>query len=449
MTAVKRALLMSTGERYVAIVLNFLVIAAASRILTPKEIGISAIGVAILGIALSAREFASSSFLIQQPVLSREDIRVSSSVMFVMTAAVAAMLNAFAPALAAFYEEANLVPYLRVVSVCLFVDLVTIQIVALLRRDMSFGRVAAINISGVAAGGTATIALALNGFSYMSFAWGWLATSIVTAAISLGMRPHLWMFKPSFRQWKAVATFGGYNGAMAILYKSYDALPVLLLGRTSPHAAALFSRSLTVCQIPDKLVLQGAMAVVLPAFAETARQGGNLKKQYLLGLEMVTAFHWPALLVVAVLAYPAVDILLGQQWRGVGQMVQIIAVASLFSFSFELNYPIMVAMGSIRHLFIRTLIIMPVSAAAMAAGILLGGHTGAALSMLFIFPFQAFVSMGFVRRRISVRRRAWSGRWPRLPRTASISNSPSHMPSWQRRWPRRDGWRELWPSAIP
>jgi O-antigen/teichoic acid export membrane protein len=403
MTAVKRALLMSTGERYTTIALNFAVIAAVSRIMTPEEIGISVIAVAILGIVLSAREFASSSFLIQRPVLNREEIRGSFSVMFALTAAIAVVIAAAAPVLASFYDQENLVPYLRLVSVCLFVDLVPIQVNALLRREMAFGKVALINVSGVVAGGAATITLALNGFSYMSFAWGWLATSLVTVVISLVLRPHFWMFRPSFTQWRAVASFGGYNGAIVFLFKAYEALPVLMLGRISPHASALFSRSLTVCQIPDKLVLQGAMSVVLPAFAETARQGGNLKKQYLHGLEMITALHWPALMVVAAIAYPAVDVLLGQQWREVGPLVQIIAVASLFSFSFELNYPVMVALGSIKHLLFRTLITIPVSAGAMAAGILLGGHEGAALSMLFIVPFQAFVSMSFVRHRISVR----------------------------------------------
>jgi hypothetical protein len=64
---------------------------------------------------------------------------------------------------------------------------------------------------------------------------------------------------------------------------------------------------------------------------------------------------------------------------------------------------VMVALGSIKYLLFRTLITIPVSAGAMAAGILLGGQEGAALSMLFIVPFQAFVSMSFVRHRISVR----------------------------------------------
>lgn len=401
--SVKRALLLSTGDRYMTMALNFATVAAVSRILTLEEIGISVIGLAILSIAVSAREFASTSFVIQRPVLSREDIRGTFSLMLALTVAIAAFLVAAAPALASSFQEEKLVPYLRLVSICLFVDLVSIQVIALLRRDMAFGTVALINVAGAATAGVATVALALTGFSYMSFAWAWLASSTVTALLALAFRPHLWMFIPTFRNWRGVVAFGGYNGVMVFLYRGYEALPLLLLGHVlSPHAAALFSRGLTVSQIPDKLVLGGAMSVVLPAFAASARQGRDLKRPYLHALEIVTGLHWPALLVLAALSYPAVNLLLGHQWWEVAPLVQVIALASLFTFSFELNYPVMVAIGSIRDMFFRSMIVIPVSAAVMTAAVLFGGLMGAAWSLMFIVPFQAFVSLSFVRRRLSV-----------------------------------------------
>ncbi|TPK72388.1 sugar transporter [Mesorhizobium sp. B2-4-18] len=402
--SVKRALLLSTGDRYIVIGLNFVTVAAVSRVLTPEEIGISVISLAILGIALSAREFASSSFMIQRPVLSREDIRGTFSLMLALTAAIAAFLVVAAPALASSFHEEKLVPYLRLVSVCLFVELVPIQVVTLMRREMAFGKVAMINVAGAATGGAATVALALTGFSYMSFAWAWLASSTVTGVLALALRPDFWMFKPTFKQWRRIAAFGGYNGAIVFLYRAYEALPLLLLGRVlSPHAAALFSRGLTVCQIPDKLILGGAMAVVLPAFSASARQGGDLKRSYLHAIEIITGLHWPALLAVAALSYPVVDIALGHQWQAVAPLVQVIALASLFTFSFELNHPVMMAMGSIRDMFVRSLIVVPVSAVVMTTAVLLAGLMGAALSLMFIVPFQAFVSLSFVRRRLSLR----------------------------------------------
>lgn len=406
MLSVKRALLMSTGERYFVLVSNFATAALVSRILTPKEIGVSVIAMAVVAIAISVREFSSSNFLIQREVLDPEDVRGAVTVMFILTGIIAAILIGASQWLANFYDEPNLVPYFRVVAVCLLIDAFFIPITALLRREMHFGMVAAINVTGALAGSLATICLALAGFSYMSFAWAWLIGSTLAATLAVSLQPHFWIFQPSFRNWREMVSFGGYNGATAMLYRIFDAVPLVLLGRlVSPHAVALFNRTTMIGQIPDKLVLGGTMSVVLPAFATEVRQGRDLKRPYLSALSFITVLHWPALLLVAVLAYPTVEIVLGPQWMEAAPLVQIVAVALLFSFSFELNYPVMVALGAIRDLFIRALIVFPVSGIMMGAAVYLGGLQAAAWCMLLTMPYQAYVTLNFVRRRLQLRRR--------------------------------------------
>jgi O-antigen/teichoic acid export membrane protein len=403
MTAVRRALLLSTADRYFTFASNFAVAAAVSRILTPAEIGVSVVGMAILGIALSVREFASSTFLIQREVLTREDIRASSTVMLVLTALIVAVLLVATPALVRAYGEERLGAYFHIVCASLFLDLIAIQIVSLLRREMAYVRIVIIDLAGAVVGALTTIVLALSGFSYMSFAWAWLATSVVAGVISLAVHPQPWIFKPCFSHWHGVVRFGGYNGGIALLYKVYDTVPYMLFGWIlSPQAAAIFSRSLMICQLPNKLILGGAMSVILPAFSEQAREGRSLKEPYLHALEIITALYWPAFLVLAVMAEPVVQVVLGGQWHEVAPLVRVIAIASLFSFSFEVNYPVMVAMGAIRQSFFRALATFPASAAILIGAILVGGLHMAAWSTLFIIPFQAVVSMSFVKHRLGI-----------------------------------------------
>ncbi|MER9190913.1 oligosaccharide flippase family protein [Mesorhizobium australicum] len=426
MLSVRRALLMSVGERYVLLATNFVTAALISRILTPQEIGVSVIGMAIMAVALSVREFSSSSFLIQSKELSREDIRSAFTVTFILTGIIAAALVGASPFLASFYNEPNLVAYFRVISACLFVDASLSLITALLRREMSFGKIAAIDIAGAVTNCAATIGLALAGFSYMSFSWAWLIGSGVAAGLGLALCPHFWIFRPSLANWRGMISFGGYNGAIAILFRTFDALPLLLLGRfVSPNAAALFSRTLWIGQIPDKLVISGAIAVVLPAFSAEARQGKDLKPPYLSALSLITALHWPALLVLSVLAYPTVDVVLGHQWTEVAPLVQIVSIALLFSFSFELNYPVMVAMGAIRDLFIRALIVFPVSGVLLCGAIVFGGLQAAAWCMLVTIPFQAYLALGFVRRRLGL---SWQDIAAALWKSAVVALASAVLP---------------------
>jgi O-antigen/teichoic acid export membrane protein len=402
MAVVKRALLLSTGERYWALMTNFVTVAVVSRILTPEEVGISVIGMAIVGIALSAREFGSTNFFIQRRNLDRKELRGAFTVVMLVTLVLASTLAAAAPLLADAYGEPRLVPYLRVISAGILLELVAAPTLTLLRRDMAFGRVAIINMSGAAVACGVTLCLVALGFSYMSFAWAWLAAAVTTGVLALCLNPHIWIFQPSVGAWRGMLTFGGYNGGTNLLYKAYEALPYLLLGRfLSLDSAAMYSRSLMICQLPDRVILGGAIAVVLPAFSAEARQGRSLKEPYLNAVALVTALQWPALLVLACLAHPVVDLLLGHQWHGVAPLVQIVAIASLFSFSFELNYPILVSLGAVHDVFRRAVIVYPVSAVVIALASFLGLY-GVAFSLLLVTPFQAYVSMSFLRRHIEI-----------------------------------------------
>lgn len=403
MSAIKRALLLSTGDRYFALVINFATVAIVSRILSPAEIGVSVIGAAIVGLFMSLREFASGSFLIQRGKLSPEDIRGAFTITLILTTAVATAVVLAAPRLSIAYGEPQLEPYLRVVSIALFVELLSSQTLTLLRRDMAFGKVAITNMAGTAAGAITTIALALTGFSYMSFAWAWFASAVAMALFAIVFCPHFWMFKPSLRHWRDMVAFGGYNGATIVLFRIYEALPYLLLGRMfSPDAAGLLSRANMICQLPDKLIIGGAVPVVLPAFATEVRQGRGLKETYLKANELLTALQWPALVTIALLAHPVVDVVLGHQWRDVVPLVQVMAIAAMFSFSFELNYPVLVSIGAVSDIFRRALIIFPVSAVVIGIASFFGLHA-VAYSFLLVIPFQAFVALLIVRRRISIR----------------------------------------------
>jgi O-antigen/teichoic acid export membrane protein len=216
------------------------------------------------------------------------------------------------------------------------------------------------------------------------------------------LRPDLWVFKPILRHWRGMLEFGAYNGLNVLLYRLYETIPTMVLGRAiSLDAAGLYNRALLVCQLPDRIVLGGAAPVILPAFAAEVRAGRNLGPSYVRAIALITALQWPALVVLAILAHPVVLVLLGGQWLGVVPLVQILPLASLFSFTAELNYPVLVSLGQMRDLLLRALIAWPLSAL-IIAGAAHFGLTAAAVSFFLIVPFQAYVSIHFVRRHVPI-----------------------------------------------
>src|SRR3954454_23445778 len=116
MANIRSAFLLTSLERYVVLAMNFAVIAIASRLLTPAEIGLAVLGTSLLAVADTLRDFGTGSYLIQEKGVDRERVRTAFTVMAVVSCSIVAVLLGLAGSLADLYGEERLVPYLRVVA---------------------------------------------------------------------------------------------------------------------------------------------------------------------------------------------------------------------------------------------------------------------------------------------------------------------------------------------
>jgi O-antigen/teichoic acid export membrane protein len=261
---------------------------------------------------------------------------------------------------------------------------------------------AVINIANAAVIAGGSIIFALLGFGYLSSALGWLTGAICTGILAICLRPDLRVFQPLMKNWGGAIGFGAYNGLNVFLYGIFESLPLVLIGKlVSVGAVANYSRSLTIVQIPDKLFLAGVAAVALPAFANQAWRGGDMKQAYLSAVSHITALLWPALILISILAYPAVLLLFGKQWVEAVPLVRIMALGCCFSFSATLNYPVLLSLGGMREVLLRAIIAWPISAL-IVCGAALFSLTAVAFSFWIAIAFQALISIYFLRRHIAL-----------------------------------------------
>lgn len=405
MSAVRRALLLATVERYFVVAINLATIAIVSRLLTPKEIGAYVLGMATVAFALAVREFATSEFLVQRETLAREDVRTSFTIQMGFSLLIAAAVWVIAPAIGAFYGTDDLELFLEVSLLAMLIEAASLPIVALLRRDMAFGKLAVLNVSSSAIGSLATCGLAWFGFSTMSFAWALLASATTAVAVAFCFHRDIGIFRPSLKSWRPALSFGAYNGATKVLGKATETIPLFVLGRVLPVAAVgLYNRASVLCLLPDRLLLAGLLSIALPALSGQLRAGRRLKEPYLRGIGYIAVVYWPALAMLALLAHPIVDLALGSQWLEAVPLVQIIALAYFFCVPLVLTQSVLVAVGAFRDYLAATLISSPFSIAVMCTASFLGLKMLAA-SYLITLPFQMLVQQRFIRRHIDVR---WS-----------------------------------------
>lgn len=400
MSRARRAFIMASLEQYLALLLNFAMVAAVSRILTPAEIGLAVIGMGIGVIVFSLREFATAEFLIQLPHISGRDVRTASTILIAATLLLAALLIAASPQLARYYGEPGMGAFLRLMAAAALVETLGLPALALMRRDMAFGTIARIRTAGMALTVATTIALALLGFGFMSYAWGALSGGVLGTGLSWLARRDARDLRPTFASWRAVYEFGRFRGATGFIDRAYDALPSLVLGRLlTPSAVGLYNRANAVCAIPDRTLLGAVFSFAFPALAAEVREGRPVGEHYLRAVSYITACYWPALLLLAVLAEPVVAIVLGPDWGEVVPLVRILSIASMFFFPVILTRPVLMALGHNRDAFVAHFICRAVAAAILCAASPFGLLVMAS-SQLIAIPVEMVVSLWFVRKHV-------------------------------------------------
>ena len=402
MKSVKRALLLSSADRYCGLIVNFISMATLSRLLAPAEIGIAAIGLSLLMLAIAIRDFAAPTYLVQRVLLTQGDIRTVATIYAAMNLLAAAVVTGAAPVLAASFAQPGLQAFLYVLAAALVAETASAPLAALLQRRLDYSRLALINIAAAATNMIVAVSLALLGFSFMSIAYASLAASLISASLMLAARPPEWSCRPSLAVWREVLRFCGYQGLSSMLVRAYEALPQQIIGHTAAVASSgLFNRTMMIAQLGTKVFLGTVDGLSLPALAAEQRAGRDLKTAYLKGLELITAVQWPLLILVALLAHPIVSVLLGAQWLQIVPMVQVITLAALAEVPACLSWAVLVTFGAMRDRLLSALIAMPLSIALFAGAAHFGLHA-AVWSFVLIVPFQALVQLHFMHRHLPI-----------------------------------------------
>ena len=347
--SIRKSLALSFAGKYSSLAIHTVSVVVLARLLTPEEIGVYSVGAAAVALAHMLREFGVGNYLVQERDLTQDRIRTAFGVALVIAWVMAAVLFALSGPVSDFYDEPGLRQVLRVLSVTFLLIPFGSPTLALLHRDMAFGRIYVVSVATALAHVTTGITLAALGFGFMSLAWAALAGTVVTVLIAAFYRPSVARVLPSFKEWGRVARFGSYSSAASIAAEIGMAAPDLILGRLMGFTAVgLFSRAMGVIQIFNRTVMNAVLPVMTPAFAAKYRRGEDLLDPYLKGLSYVTVLAWPFFTFLGFMAYPIVRILFGDQWDAAVPLVQILCLSNIFRPLFYFAPSLLIALGEVK-----------------------------------------------------------------------------------------------------
>lgn len=391
MTTVRRALFLSMAERYVLIAISLLGNILIARLLTPEEIGIYSVSLAVIGIAQVLRDFGIGNFLIQEKNLTEAHICTAFGISLVIGSVLFIVVYLGAPFAERFYSEHRLLETMRITALNFLVLPFCSISLALLRRKMAFQRLVMVTLAAATVGFVITISLAYSGFGPNSMAVGAVAGNIVTGMGAWLARTDRKLLLPNFSEWRALLKFGAQSSAASVVTSIAMDINDLALGKILGFApVAIISRAQGLMNLFHRDLMSAIRNVAYPSFAKAHRDGENLEARYVASVTAVTVFAWPFYGFTALFSLEILRLMFGAQWDSAAILVPVFCLAGIFAATSNLILNAIMAMGRNDLVMNAELLFQPVRAVLIiAAALAFKSLLACALAYLIAFVIHA------------------------------------------------------------
>ena len=298
-----------------------------ARLLVPADFGLFAM--ATLGMELLS---VFSGLWLGAALVLRDDMdrRAQGTVLTLLIAAgaaLAALLVALAPALAAFFHEPRLVDVVLVLAGVLLICGVNWFYETVLQRELAFRRRFACQVVNTLAFSAVSLSLALAGAGVWALIAGYAAGYLANVTALLVLTPY--RVRPAFDRREARRVVGGGRGFLWQDLSRFvgENVDYLCVGRLlGPQQLGLYAMAFRQASLPQYAIAEPVGKVTFPAFAQMRQRGEDVRPAFLAAVLMVALVTCPVGVLLSAAALPFTLALLGPDWRAMAGPLAVLGV---------------------------------------------------------------------------------------------------------------------------
>lgn len=344
---IRSSIVFSFAEKYLSLVLSLIGTMVLSRLLTPADTGVYSVAAVWVGIAQVFRDLGVSQYIIQEKELTRDKIRAVYSVSFATSWSIALIILLTAPLAARFYAEPRLFDVLAVLAFNFAIIPFGSVTMAYMSRELKFRDISIINLFSSVVSLAVSVGLAFGGYGVMSLAWATPVATLTTVLALVFFRPRDLPWLPGVKELRRVLSFVGFAGGASIVDEIGVAAPDIIIGKQlGMFSVGIYSKALGTVKLFHRTVSSAINPIILPYFSDTLRKQQDLKPVLVKASLYTTVLAWPFFLSLAVMAYPVIVVLLGDQWLDAVPVARVLCIGYLFYFGgFFLTRHVLLANG--------------------------------------------------------------------------------------------------------
>ena len=317
-----------------------------ARLLSPEAFGIIALGKAFVAFARILINKGFTDAIVQRENL--DDLHVQSAFWANLGVGFLLILTTWwtSPWIAQLFDEPDLGPVLRWLSLIFGIRALNGIQEALFQRDVEFKVLSIAGFSGVCVGGGFGITMAYQGYGVWSLVTHQIASQATNVTILWAVSNWRPSFMFSFSHARdllsfGVGTFG--SGVLAFVNRRMDDLLIgAFLGST---ALGYYNIAYRILLAFTQLTSRVGAKVMFPIFSQLQSDSEKLRETYYTAVNYLSIVSVPVFIGLAVLAPYVIPVVFGAKWSASVPVMQILSFAGLLQSLIYFNSPVMNAKG--------------------------------------------------------------------------------------------------------
>lgn len=316
--------------RPIRVVLALAITAVLARLLTPLEFGLVGMVAIVMRLIDNFQDMGLGSAMIQRDDITDAQLNSLFWINCAGTLLLATILASLSPVIAWFFGDPRLVKITCGLAVGIAITGIGLQHKSLLRRQMRFGALMIVELTGFALAGATAIALAIGGASY----WALVARTVAEAtacavgfALASRWKPSAPSIAPGVG---SLVRFGTeLTGFKLLNFFSRNADDLLIAKLFGPTALASYQKAYDLMLMGARQVVTPAGQVAMPALSRLLVEPEKYRTAYFRMIDKVLLLTAPGAAMLIAVPDWIVSLLLGKQWTDVAPIAGALGVAVL------------------------------------------------------------------------------------------------------------------------
>lgn len=328
---------MTSGVKWVAISqglgygFQVIVWVILARLLPPASFGALSAAMAFSSLVSLFNELGMSSAIIQRKIIEKR--HADTAFWIVITLGFIFMILAVLAAsnVARFFGNTSIRLLVCVFAIKYFIDSFGLIPETLLKRALSFQKLALIDISANCTYGLVAITLALHNTGIISVAWGYLLASMLKTVLlwkQSSFRPSPGVEKKSFTE---LFHYGKNILGFKILNYVAGNIDIIVIGKLlGATALGYYSLALSLANFPRQKLSLIIYSVAFPVFSRMQDDHEQMRQNYLKIIRYAAVINFPLLIGLMLLASHFILAVYSSAWAPMSRTLQILCVYGLW-----------------------------------------------------------------------------------------------------------------------